>query len=176
MPYYYSPFRVGYQAPNDRCAFCSAEILKSQSVRNANDAVVENEHYLWLVNWFPRCEAHTLIVPKRHFELVTDETESEVLARQDLTKKASAILQRAFPESGFEVFFQTGRNSLSSVPHLHWHVVPALPNQVLPGFEKNGYFSTTKPEEEKVVLTPVTITLGREELIEKLRPFVTEEE
>ena len=171
MPYYYSPFRRGYSAPNDPntpkpCPFCVEDNIDRQTLKDAGGRPIENEHYRWMVNWFPRCEAHTMIVPKRHLCDIFAETPDEVLARQELTLCCIRILQRAFPESGFENFLQTGKGSLSSVEHLHWHLVPTIPQHDLLGFEKIGYFDTREPDEEKVVITPIEITIARDELLE----------
>jgi len=172
MPYYYSPFRKSYAPPSNECPFCDTALMTSQAIRNSTNTVVENEHCVWIANWFPRCDAHTMLVTKRHITKLEDETSEELVARHALILTAATALQKLYPGSGLEVFFQTGKNSLSSIPHLHWHIVPAIPEHGLTGFEKIGYFSTTKPDEEKVVMLPITITLARDELIEKLKHFI----
>ena len=173
MPYYYSPFRKSYEEaartkPETAkpCILCDIPTMESQSLVYASGERFENEHYRWVVNWFPRAEAHTMLVPKRHITNLHDETTEEVVARQELLKEAYDALQRTFPESGVEIYLQTGKGSLNSIRHLHWHLVPALPQHDLLGFEKVGYFSTTEPEEEKVVITPIEITIARDQLIE----------
>lgn len=173
MPYYYSPLRNSYEnepkpTPKPDCPFCTPEI-ESQTFTDHQGNVFANEHYRWVVNWFPRAEAHTMLVPKRHIMNLADETNDELIARHELLLECYRVLQAAFPESGVEMFLQTGKGSLSSLPHLHWHLVPTLPQHSLTGFEKIGYFSTTKPAEEKVVMTPIEITIARDQLLELIR-------
>lgn len=171
MPYYYSPFRSRYEKEvQDKspkpCVLCNVELMESQTLRHHTGTLIENEHYRWVVNWYPRAEAHTMLVPKRHILTISDETEAEVLARHQLLQRCVRILQTTFPDSGIEIFLQTGKGSLGSLEHLHWHLVPTLPQHSLIGFEKIGHFSATKPAEEKVVITPIEITIARESLLQ----------
>lgn len=178
MPYYYSPVRKAYESAArsqdpaaQACVFCDDELLRNQSIRTTEGKCHENEHYRWIANWFPRAEAHTMLVPKRHITSLDQETDEEIIARQQLLSIAVAKLQRAYPDSGMEVFLQTGLGTESSIPHLHWHLVPAIPQHSLIGFEKCGFFTASEPNERKVVMTPITITMAREELIEFLQQF-----
>ncbi len=172
MPYYYSPFRKEYDKvnrPENRssrpCVFCNQEKMSQDMLRNHHNIPVENEHYFWIVNWYPRAEAHTMLIPKRHIINIQDETDEEVLARNLLLKQITTILQNTFSDTGIEVFFQTGKGSLSSVEHLHWHIIPTLPQHSLPGLEKFGYFYTTEPDTKKIITTPVDIKIARKGLM-----------
>lgn len=170
MPYYYSPLRKNYEQetnpkPKPDCPFCTPEIV-SQTFTDHQGTLFENDHYRWVANWFPRAEAHTMLVPKRHITQLADVTNEELIARHELLLQCYRVLQTAFPDSGVEIFLQTGKGSLSSLPHLHWHLVPTLPQHSLTGFEKIGYFSTIEPAEEKVVITPIEITIARESLLQ----------
>jgi diadenosine tetraphosphate (Ap4A) HIT family hydrolase len=166
MAYYYSPFRNQY-APDTQeksCVFCSPEIKNAQAVRNAAGEIIENEHFVWQVNFFPKFEGHTLIVPKRHLTSVYEETPAEAVSKNELIKIAAAAMEKLYPGSGLEFFLQTGKGSRSSVKHLHWHLVPAFPDDTLRGLEKIGQFYTTKKDEEKIIVFPVEIKKAKEEL------------
>jgi histidine triad (HIT) family protein len=171
MPYYFTPFRSAYKATTEvpavkkPCVFCNHEIIRKQSVRNKKDVIYENDYYWWVVNWFPRAEAHTMLIPKRHITCIEDERDEELLARQDILKIAMQALTNTFGETGFEFFLQTGPGSLSSIEHLHWHLIPTTPQKELLSLAKVGYFYTTQPEEEKIVMQPIELTLARELLI-----------
>lgn len=175
MPYYYTPFRNNYkpQTPDTKkekaCPFCDQDTITAQSLHNSSGKLFENEHYYWMVNWFPRTEAHTMLVPKRHIIDITDETPEEIVARQALLIEAHQALTNSFGETGYEIFLQTGPGSLSSIKHLHWHLIPTTPQKDSLSLAKLGYFWTTEPTEEKVVIQPTEITIAREELIERIR-------
>jgi len=177
MPYYYSPFRKDYQPPQQTdtpkpCPLCGKGI-ENQLLRDYHGVPIANDYYFWVANWYPRAEAHTMIVPRRHIIDFQEETEAEILARQALFIRVYDILKKIFPESGIEYFLQSGKGSHGTLAHLHWHVIPTLPQHSLTGFEKIGYFSTTEPAEEKVVITPIQITIAREVLIEKVQHATT---
>ncbi len=169
MAYYYSPFRKEYlQRASQDCAFCDLKVNEEQIIRNKAGQPIENEYYRWVINYYPKFEGHTMVVPKRHITEIEQESQSEVQARHDLIVVAAAALKKTYPGAGVEIFMQTGPGSAASVSHLHWHVVPALPDDSLRSFEKMGHFYTTEQEQEKVLLFPVSIRLAREKLQEEL--------
>lgn len=112
-----------------------------------------------------------MLVPKRHIVDIKDETSEEIVARHTLLIEAHQALTNSFGETGFEVFLQTGPGSLSSIKHLHWHLIPTTPQKDSLSLAKSGYFWTTKPTEEKIVLQPTEITIAREVLIELIRAY-----
>ncbi len=170
MAYYYSPFRKEYNGPKRKgCPFCDRETINSQGVKTRDGHLVENDHYFWTVNWFPKWEGHTMVIPKRHVLSLDDETDDEAVSRHHLMVNAKNALVALYPGAGVEVFFQNGSGSESSVPHLHWHVVPSRPSDPIRGSGKFGRFTTTVPNEEKVLLYPTEIQLAREALQAGLR-------
>jgi diadenosine tetraphosphate (Ap4A) HIT family hydrolase len=179
MAYYYSPFRKIYGGTKHKgeetCPFCSKEGRISQSIRNADGVLMENEHYFWITNFFPKFEGHTMIVPKKHIRALHEEDSEEIVARHDLSLFAMRQLEKVYPGCGFEIFIQYGPGSAQSVEHLHWHIVPAQPDDALRSFEKLGHFYTTEEGKEKAIVFPVKINLAREELIGKLAEVIGNE-
>lgn len=151
------------------CIFCDPDIMNAQAVRTSEGVALENEHYRWIINFFPKFEGHTMVVPKRHRINLGEETPNEVQAREELMVTAATTLCELYPGAGIEIFIQTGSGSESSIPHLHWHVVPALPDDHLRGFDKLGQYCTVEPGQEKVILFPVPIRFAQEGLIEALQ-------
>lgn len=173
MAYYYSPFRKEYNSgPSRGCPFCNTDTIAKEGVTDAAGKLVENEHYYWMINWFPRMEGHTLIVPKRHMTRLEEETEGEVRSRQELTLRAAAVMSKAFSEWGLEIFLQTGKGSMASVSHLHWHVVPSGQPGGSHSEERFGHFMTEREGEEKMVMYPLAIELARQKLQEHLQKFM----
>jgi diadenosine tetraphosphate (Ap4A) HIT family hydrolase len=179
MAYYYSPFRKEYVKEGEKvqggCPFCPPGNIRSQVIRNASQELIEDEHYFWVVNYFPRFEGHTMIVPKRHLKSLEEESPEEILSRQKLTLFALRQLSKLYPESGFEIFMQYGEGSLQSVEHLYWHIVPAQVDDPLRGFQKMGHFNTSNEGEEKVLIFPIPIRLAREELLLELERVIGDE-
>lgn len=169
MAYYYSPFRKVYAKPSEGCPFCTSATFAEQIITSGHGMAVENEHYRWIINAYPKFEGHTMVVPKRHVTTLGDESAEEIVAREELIVLASNTLRKLYPGSGIEVFIQTGEGSESSVAHLHWHVVPSLPEDHLRGFDKLGHFFTIEQDKEKVIVFPVPIRLAQSDLLNALR-------
>jgi diadenosine tetraphosphate (Ap4A) HIT family hydrolase len=173
MAYYFSPFRKKYGPPSGRCPFCDPKIIKKQTILDSKGKAIENKYYRWMVNYFPKFEGHTMVVPKRHLKVLGTETPEEIAAREELINIANQTLQKAFPGSGLEVFLQTGAGSQSSIEHLHWHVVPASSSDKLRSFAKLGHFYTTKQDEERVLIFPMKIERSPVELKKELKRTLT---
>lgn len=176
MTYYYSPFRRDYSLKNKgqdgACPFCEFALLERQAIRKADGRPVENEHYAWLVNYYPKFEGHTLIIPKRHFTSLDDETDSESVSRANLIRRAVGILMQVYVGAGAEVFLQYGPGSAATVSHLHWHVVPAMPDDPFRAHEKLGQYYTTEEGKGKTVIFPITIKYARMDLQKVLSQFI----
>lgn len=168
MAYFYSPFRKKYR-PTARktCAFCSTRTMHQQGIKSG-DSYVENGSYRWVINAYPKFEGHTMLVPKRHVTRPGTETAEEVVDREELLGYAVQILAAQYPDSGIEVFLQSGSGSEATVPHLHWHVVPASKNDPFRSFEKLGQFYTIEPGQERVVAFPVTMRHSPQQLLSAL--------
>lgn len=165
--YYYSPFRKTYSSEpeENECVFCS-QVVRDRTLESKAGVKYENDAWFWVVNQFPKFEGHTLLVPKRHIDHLEDETPEESALRQQLFAEVVTTIKKAFPEHGIEYFAQNGRGSQSTINHIHWHLVPASPDDELRSFEKLGHFYTTEPEKEKVLIYPIEISMGPDALTE----------
>lgn len=121
-----------------------------------------------MINYYPYCNAHTLVVSKRHLTSIYDQTPEEVLAHHNMIHFAADTIQKLYLKAGIEIFVQYGKGSRMSLPHIHTHVVPSLSDDPFRGLEKLGIFEALEKEKERVVLLPVEVTLGRSGLIEAL--------
>jgi diadenosine tetraphosphate (Ap4A) HIT family hydrolase len=179
MAYYYSPFRKAYgdtrHKGEETCPFCSAENRSLQGIKNSQGVLMENDSYFWMVNYFPKFEGHTMIVPKRHVRSLNEEYPEEIVARHRLSLFAMKQLEKLYPGCGFEIFIQYGPGSAQSVEHLHWHVLPARPDDTLRSFEKLGHFYATEEGKEKTLIFPMKIDLAREDLVLKLMEAIGDE-
>jgi diadenosine tetraphosphate (Ap4A) HIT family hydrolase len=173
MGYYFSPYRKEYhtlvhQVGIKKCPFCSNEDLARQTIHNKDGVPIENEYFRWIINYYPYSNAHTLIVPKRHITSFEDQSAEEILSYHHMKCFAAATLQKLYPEAGIEIFFQYGKGSRMSLPHIHSHVVPALPTDQFRGLEKHEFFEALEEGKEKIIMAPIDVTLAREDLIEAL--------
>lgn len=172
MAYYYTPLRKDYKPDKPGCPFCDSENVSKQSVLDKHGKVMENEHWVWMVNWYPRAEGHTMIVPKRHITKLEDETPEELWSRRKMELIAGEALKKLYKTDGIEIFFQIGAHSHATVKHLHWHIVPASREDFFGSFEKMGIFYTTEKDKEKIIMLPIPIKYAREDLQKALAQYL----
>ena len=87
---------------------------------------------------------HTLVIPKKHCELITDLNDSDLIALTRTVKKISnALLQYA---EGLNVIQNNKKVAGQFIPHLHFHLIPR--------FEKDGFiidkWSSSKYKEGEI--------------------------
>ncbi len=75
---------------------------------------------MWLVNFFPKFEGHTMIVFVKHLSSLTaDESNTSLRRKHELMVFAQSILQSVYPGCGVEIFAQNGPGSAGTVEHIH---------------------------------------------------------
>jgi len=170
MAYYYSPFRNSYNGKRSDpgCVFCDDSKMSEQVVRYPDGSAVENEHYRWVINQYPKFEGHTMVVPKKHLLDLAQESRRSLWSREKMIRLAASTLQDLYPGSGVEIFLQTGVGSEGSVDHLHWHVVPAQPSDPLRSFDKLGQFYTVEADQPRLLIFPIEIKWAQKSLLKQL--------
>ena len=112
---------------DDTCLFCS---IVSGSTAAA--IVNEDEHTLTFLDHRPLFPGHCLLIPKEHFETLTDLPSASVAP---LFQKAQQLSRAVEAAMGAEGTFVAMNNRVSqSVPHLHIHIVPRKRKDGLKGF------------------------------------------
>src|SRR5437868_4823227 len=110
-----------------KCVFC--EIVKGQQ---SADVVFENDNVIAFLDIKPLFPAHTLIIPKKHYETIWDVPETLLAELMQTTKLLSIAVRKAMEAEGI---FVANNNIVSqSVPHFHIHVVPRNKKDGLKGF------------------------------------------
>jgi len=109
------------------CLFCSI-------VRNEIPAhiVLEDELSLAFLDHRPLFHGHTLLVPKVHFETLTDLPTELVAPLFERAQRLAGAVEKALQATG--TFVAMNNRVSQSVPHLHIHIVPRRPKDGLKGF------------------------------------------
>ncbi len=116
------------------CIFCKIVSGAIPSVR-----VYEDDQVLSFLDINPISPGHTLVVPKRHVEWITELSAEETAALfRPLPMLAKAVLSVTKAE-GFNILENNGRISGQVIPHVHVHVIPRRANDGL------GYRWAAKP-------------------------------
>ena len=111
---------------SNECVFC--KIVAGQI---PSSAVLETEDALAFLDIGPLAPGHTLLIPKNHYERVSEmpgEEAGRVLSA--LPKLCQAVAQATGAE-GFNVFQTNGECAGQVVPHVHFHIIPRNPNDGL---------------------------------------------
>jgi histidine triad (HIT) family protein len=123
----------------DNCLFCSIVSGETPAA-----IVFEDEHTLVFLDHRPLFAGHSLVIPKDHFDTLSDLPTG--LVGEFFTNVQ--LLSRAVEQAlGAEGTFVAMNNRISqSVPHLHVHVVPRRKKDGLKGF----FWPRTKYKEDEL--------------------------
>jgi histidine triad (HIT) family protein len=111
----------------DSCLFCRIVSGKTDAA-----VVYQDEDSLAFLDHRPLFLGHTLLIPKKHIETLSDLPEIAVGPFFVNVQKLSRAVQAAM---GAEGTFVAMNNRVSqSVPHLHVHIVPRKKGDGLKGF------------------------------------------
>lgn len=98
------------------CIFCK---LANHEIPTT--VVYENDLACAFEDAEPQAPVHVLVVPKQHFENMTDEIPSEVLSAMAEAVREVARIKGL--DEGFRLISNTGAVAGQTVMHLHWHIL-----------------------------------------------------
>jgi histidine triad (HIT) family protein len=103
----------------NECLFC--RFVKKEI---ATEIVFENEIALAFLDILPRAPGHTMVIPKRHAQNISELPDDLVGPFFQTTKKVIAQIDRALHPDGFTLGMNYGKASGQEVQHLHFHIIP----------------------------------------------------
>ncbi|MFC5754100.1 HIT family protein [Actinomadura rugatobispora] len=109
------------------CIFC--EIIKG---RRQAHMVVEAEDAVAFLDARPLFKGHTLLVPREHYETLTDLPEEMLGSYFGHARRLAGAMESVLGAAGS--FVAMNNRVSQSVPHLHVHVVPRNRKDGLRGF------------------------------------------
>ena len=86
--------------------------------------VYEDADTLGFMDIMPRCEGHTLVIPKAPVRNIFDATEEQLAACVSTAKRISAAVAKAFAADGVTLLQANEGAGGQVVFHLHFHVMP----------------------------------------------------
>ena len=106
------------------CIFC--DILDGK--RGAH-IVYEDEEHIAFLDKYPIDDGHTLVIPKKHYERITDMNSDDVGKIFSLVPKiAKAVLSGAGADA-FSLAQNNGKAAKQIIPHVHIHIIPRYNNK-----------------------------------------------
>ena len=106
------------------CIFC--EILNGS--RNAH-FVYTDEYHTAFLDRYPIDIGHTLVIPKKHHELITDMESMQVGRLFSIVPKIASAVLKATAADGFSLGQNNGRVANQIIPHVHIHIIPRYSNR-----------------------------------------------
>ncbi len=101
------------------CIFCDIIAKKLPA-----HLVAENEYAIAFLPKEMESFAHTLIVPKKHYENLFDIPENELKNLITFLQNTTKIYQTHLWATGINILNANGKDAQQSVPHLHFHLIP----------------------------------------------------
>jgi len=101
------------------CIFCDIIQGKKQG-----HFIYEDDTHVAFLDKYPIDHGHSLVLPREHFEKITDMTADKV---GDLFSKVPKIAKAIIQTTNADAFSMTqnnGRAAKQIVPHVHVHIIP----------------------------------------------------
>jgi histidine triad (HIT) family protein len=86
--------------------------------------VYEDAHTFAFLDIMPRCQGHTLIIPKAPARNLLDASEAQLAACMKTAQKVAVAAKQAFAADGITLLQSNEAAAGQVVFHLHFHVMP----------------------------------------------------
>ena len=101
------------------CVFCEI----ADGTRHAYTVYDDDSHMAFL-DLHPVVPGHTLIIPKRHYQTITEMSPESVGRLFSLVPQISQAILKATGTAAFNVGQNNGSEANQVVPHVHVHIIP----------------------------------------------------
>jgi histidine triad (HIT) family protein len=105
--------------PQSDCVFCKIFAGQIPSAR-----VYEDDACIAFLDIGPLADAHLLIVPREHYEWITEMPPQAVAAATQAIPRLARAVMKVTGAEGFNVLQNNGKVSGQAVPHVHFHIIP----------------------------------------------------
>ncbi len=105
------------------CIFC--KIIKGEMPANI---LYEDEKVIVILDAYPNCDGHTLIIPKKHIVDFKDLDDETLLHINKLAKSFTDFLMKHLNKDAITISVNYG--SMQIVKHYHMHIMPNLKDKI----------------------------------------------
>ena len=106
------------------CIFC--EILDG---KRDGHIVYDDEDHIAFLDKYPIDDGHTLIIPKKHYEQITDMNSEDVGKIFSLVPKIAKAVLIGSGADAFSLAQNNGKAAKQIIPHVHIHIIPRYNNK-----------------------------------------------
>jgi histidine triad (HIT) family protein len=108
------------------CEFCR---IASKDIRAS--CVYEDDYVMAFLDNRPASDGHTLVIPKKHFELIYDIPDEEIAYLFKIVKKVPIAVRETVNPDGLTIIQRNGKAAGQHIQHLHVHIIPRYRGQRL---------------------------------------------
>lgn len=101
------------------CIFC--DIL---SGNRDGHILYEDEFHVAFLDKYPIDVGHTLVIPRKHHEKITDMNSKDVGNLFEIVPKIAKAILEAAGADAFSLGQNNGRAAKQIIPHVHIHIIP----------------------------------------------------
>ncbi len=105
--------------PMADCIFCLIAAGKIPSKK-----VYEDSKVLAFLDINPVTEGHTLVVPKMHYDTISQVPDAELGVIFGVVKKLATNLKEKLGADGLNIMQNNGKAAGQEIPHFHVHIIP----------------------------------------------------
>ena len=106
----------------DDCIFC--KIIRGEM---PSYTLYEDEEVKVFLDIFPVTKGHSLFVPKKHYEQISDVPEEDIVFLKKLPL-ISRKLKEVTRATGLNIIQSNGTDAGQIIGHVHFHLIPRFPN------------------------------------------------
>ena len=114
----------------EECLFCAIVAGKIPAIK-----IFEDQNHLAFLDINPRNPGHTIVIPKKHYEVVLDMPEQEAGKLFEAVKRLSVNVKNGTKADGISIMQNNYRTAGQAVPHIYFHIIPRFNAEGPPAFE-----------------------------------------
>ncbi len=89
---------------------------------------------------YPSTRGHSLVIPKKHYEVLAEIPDAELKDTIAVAKKLAIAVCGAMDCKGFNILESNGKIAGQVVPHAHFHIIPRYENDGLTLGHRQGQY------------------------------------
>ena len=86
--------------------------------------VFEDQNHVAILDKYPIDHGHTLVIPKKPYELLTEMPQNEVAELFSLVPVIAVAVKKATGADAFSIAQNNGKAAKQIIPHVHVHIIP----------------------------------------------------
>ena len=91
--------------------------------------VFEDQNHVAILDKYPIDHGHTLVIPKKPYELLTEMPQNEVAELFSLVPVIAVAVKKATGADAFSIAQNNGKAAKQIIPHVHVHIIPRYTNK-----------------------------------------------